>query len=273
MTPDYPAAHSMDTAFFAVDRDGCVAQFGTGEAGCVPVIAPVEQEDYAQLDAFIRDLPPSELIYDVEGSCLPVSLDPGALHPPYRESSYAHLMMSLKSLDAVAAEISDGSAIPVRVHNAAGIIWRRLAQSRFDEIHQRGQCLGCVFIYSFEEQTHESQRQSPGLFHYDHLTENWISGPFGRRRIPLQPIHVDQLPPRLRQAIRSVSFENLRFADTPHIQPLEYFECASWECAWLDLQGNIKPVPGREEDYAEEYQRLVEGCKEFKVQPPAIDEE
>src|SRR5688572_22263668 len=35
--PDYPAAHSMDTFWFAVDRDGHVAMFSSGEAGAVPV--------------------------------------------------------------------------------------------------------------------------------------------------------------------------------------------------------------------------------------------
>jgi hypothetical protein len=34
---DFPAAHSMDTTWFAVDRDGHVAVFDSGEAGAVPV--------------------------------------------------------------------------------------------------------------------------------------------------------------------------------------------------------------------------------------------
>ena len=39
MEPDYPAAHSMDTTFFAVDADGRVAIFTTGENGHVPITA------------------------------------------------------------------------------------------------------------------------------------------------------------------------------------------------------------------------------------------
>lgn len=34
--PDYPAAHSMDSTWYAVDADGEVAAFDTGEGGCVP---------------------------------------------------------------------------------------------------------------------------------------------------------------------------------------------------------------------------------------------
>jgi hypothetical protein len=34
--PDFPAAHSMDTTWFAIDRDGHVGVFDTGETGPVP---------------------------------------------------------------------------------------------------------------------------------------------------------------------------------------------------------------------------------------------
>jgi hypothetical protein len=40
MGEDFPAAHSMDTEWFAVDRDGQVALFFTGENGSMPKGAP-----------------------------------------------------------------------------------------------------------------------------------------------------------------------------------------------------------------------------------------
>ena len=39
MGEDFPAAHSMDTEWFAVDRDGQVALFFTGENGSMPTAA------------------------------------------------------------------------------------------------------------------------------------------------------------------------------------------------------------------------------------------
>jgi hypothetical protein len=36
MDADFPAAHSMDTAWYAVDKDGYVAYFESGEGGAVP---------------------------------------------------------------------------------------------------------------------------------------------------------------------------------------------------------------------------------------------
>ena len=57
MTPDldYPAAHSMDTVWFAVDADGHVAMFASGNIGAVPqqasaVGAGIEENDCGFLD-------------------------------------------------------------------------------------------------------------------------------------------------------------------------------------------------------------------------------
>lgn len=41
---DWPAAHSMDTAWYAVDADGHIGRFETGEAGALPHGAANETE-------------------------------------------------------------------------------------------------------------------------------------------------------------------------------------------------------------------------------------
>src|SRR5262245_52320304 len=55
---DFPAAHSMDTNWFAVDRDGHVAMFDSGKLGAVPteLTDSVGQEDSLVLEA-IEPLP------------------------------------------------------------------------------------------------------------------------------------------------------------------------------------------------------------------------
>ncbi len=50
-TPDFPAAHSMDTTWFAVDDDGAIAAFSTGEDGAVPFAYSGEQGDEGLLFA------------------------------------------------------------------------------------------------------------------------------------------------------------------------------------------------------------------------------
>jgi len=50
---DYPAAHSMDTTWFAVDRDGFVAMLVTNEEGALPLAS---QEDQGDGMEFLEDL-------------------------------------------------------------------------------------------------------------------------------------------------------------------------------------------------------------------------
>lgn len=62
---DVPAAHSMDTTWFAVDRDGNVAMFESGEAGAVPEAAGAEQGGLDEgLDEEIR---PKVFVYGHTG--------------------------------------------------------------------------------------------------------------------------------------------------------------------------------------------------------------
>lgn len=54
MGPDFPAAHSMDSAWFAVDRDGHVAFFRTGEMGLLPRGVPHQEWIPAPLEALLQ---------------------------------------------------------------------------------------------------------------------------------------------------------------------------------------------------------------------------
>jgi hypothetical protein len=64
--PDYPAAHSMDTEWFAVDREGNVAMFDTGECGQVPVGAVTLDQDAATrlTDLVLPARPVAPVIFD-----------------------------------------------------------------------------------------------------------------------------------------------------------------------------------------------------------------
>ena len=46
--PDFPAAHSMDTTWFAVDAEGNIGEFATGEDGALPIAA---ESDLASLES------------------------------------------------------------------------------------------------------------------------------------------------------------------------------------------------------------------------------
>src|SRR4051794_32369176 len=103
MQPDYPAAHSMDTCFFAIDREGHVAIFDTGEAGAVPVNA-LSGDDAYSVRQQLAALPRVEVIHDRQGRVTPnrpseFNEHRGSLALPYPT------LMFLTSLDPVREEI------------------------------------------------------------------------------------------------------------------------------------------------------------------------
>jgi hypothetical protein len=72
MTPDYSAAHSMDTDWFAVDADGHVGYFDSGEAGAVPHDAsPGNQDQGFRLREMLGARPRCEAVHDLAGRLRP----------------------------------------------------------------------------------------------------------------------------------------------------------------------------------------------------------
>jgi hypothetical protein len=183
---DYPAAHSMDTAFYAVDKDGHVALFSTGAGGAVPT------------DAYLPD---------------------------------------------------DGD------------VWAEISQ----EVRE---ALG---FPAGEDLYHVELPAGNGLFVYE-------TGPFDeclvdryeRKRKPRRPLHLDQLPPDVRQAVAGMRFATLDFNKTKVFQPVELTECSTWDPAYLTGDGKtVKPVPGREEEYAE---FIEEGRDVFEEEGLTVEE-
>jgi hypothetical protein len=151
MNADFPAAHSMDTAWYAVDRDGYVGVFVTGEEGHMPSGAAND--------------------YDA-------------------------------SLPALSDELQGG-----------------------------------LFTFEYDEDYSEYAF--------------WVQ-PYARTHVPAQPLHIDQLPPRLRKAYRRVRFDALRFAEAEHVQPWEFGVCDGWgaSAAYITADfSTVRPVPGSEEDF------------------------
>jgi hypothetical protein len=171
------------------------------------------------------------------------------------------VILFLKSLDLVAEEIAAGRARQLRSTSDFAVQFRQLPAELAQRLHEDDVCLGCYFHFdAFEsallgtepaDEERPIEPESLGFFQYAHTCENWISGPYGRIGVPANPVHIDQLPPDVRNAFKAVRFD-VNFAQTPYIQPVADHECASWEAQWLDLAGTEHPMPGREDDEAAE---------------------
>ncbi len=171
MDADFPAAHSMDTQWFAVDRDGHVALFVTGEAGSMPLTA-----SEGDVDEVLRALGSKQT---EEG------LD-------YDE-------------DAVGRELA------------------RLG------------------VHVYED------------------ASDFFTGPYRRAHKPKKPLHVDQLPPALRDDIKAVRFDALSFAEKKVLQPCQYTDGVAWTSGYVAEDGKtVRPIPGQEKEYRKEAQELRE---------------
>ncbi len=267
MQPDYPAAHSMDTCFFAIDRDGHVACFDTGEAGALPVLALSGEAAY-DVRRQLATLPRVEVVHDRQGRLMPGRRNEFNEHRGRLGLPYPTLMF-LAMLEPVQEEVAAGRAVQVPASEGVAVLFREMSEELAERLHDSGACLACTWNFQDEDDEQRPDLASRGLFLYSHLTENWIAGPYGRVTRPALPIHVDQLPPRLRRAIAALRFDSLSFVQTPHIQPVEHAECEAYDSAYLDATGtHTRAIPGREAEYAEIYQELAEGNEDLHVEPP-----
>jgi hypothetical protein len=232
---DYPAAHSMDTVWFAVDRDGHVAFFSSGEAGAVPEAATPDVD----LDPVRASRPASEIVYDLQGALLPGREPPAGHHIRLARDQEERVLLYLDAADAVREELAAGSARQLPATSGVAVYFERLPRDVAARLHDPGRCRACFHWFETGGIGFAPDRDPAalGVYVYDHLCENWTSGPYGRVRLPRSPLHVDQLPPDAREQVQQVRFPTLCFQDTTHIQPVEHMECASWEQNYLTADG------------------------------------
>jgi hypothetical protein len=255
MDDDFPAAPSTNTAWFAVDRDGRVGCFESGQSGAVPIAALRDEPLYGLLDRYADALPRSAVLQDRQGRVRPWGDDRRAHHPRGVVTS-CPVLMFLKSLELVAGEIAAGRAWEVPSVSGFAVCLRELPAELAARVHAADVCLGCFPLhlpYPSPDREAESgtgldsRTAAFGFYDYRHTCDYIICGPYGRVAVPAEPAHVDQLPPEVRTAAKALRFD-LNFAETPFVQPVRDHECASRMARWLDLDGGERPMPGRAGD-------------------------
>lgn len=252
--PDYPAAHSMDTMWFAVDRDGRVAAFESGEAGAVPSVAYLG-EDYPP----VEELP-------VTGEAIRVApVPPWKFETPHLVTGAARhpAIFHVRDERAMADEVAAGRAARVPSQGSVAYRVEEPSAALVARLHASGDCLGCGQVY---EEALESLAAERGLYVYEHTTENWAAGPYRLVAKPSHPATVDALPEEAR--VKVARFDG-RFDDTGLLHPMHLGPCESWGAAWIDLDAKtVRPIPGAAGDYDEEAAELATPDQGFVFDPP-----
>ena len=271
--PDFPAAHSMDTTWFAVDRDGHVACLMSWESGAVPEAACLEPGEGHRLLEEFRSASEqhSEVVYELDGMLIP-GLQPEGQHiwqPGWAASEGPEVLMFLASLDPVREELVSGLAVALKSRGSPALRFKALTEASAARLHASGACLSC--FASFLKMNEDWSPAELGFYSYSHfsLTENWLSGPYGLLRTPRDPIRLEQLPPALREAAERVRLGGIRFDNTPRLQPVDFARCQSWEFACLDADGTtIRAIPGREDGYRSVFKDFAPAYPDLRVEPP-----
>jgi hypothetical protein len=95
---------------------------------------------------------------------------------------------------------------------------------------------------------------SIGLYRYGYDEDYDPISPYHLQEAPETPLHIDQLPPDLRDRLREMTFD-VHFGEAIEIQPLEFVRCVYWydeRIAFLCADGKtIKPIQGMEDRFAD----------------------
>jgi hypothetical protein len=290
----------MDTEWYAVDRDGHVALFESGEAGAMPVGAHTEHETHRDDLAKVVPEPPYRLLDWLGDSTQehhielrnPARTDPSPrvgpdpsinLHAHYRivvdddrspasasKDGLGPTLLFLRSLDPLKSTAGPDSFHHAPAAEGVAILFNDLPAGVAWRLHEGGHCLGC-FRWPGEGNPwdlHDDLPRRLGLFYYEHdpKAENWISGNYLRREPPDRPLRIEQLPSEIREAIARVRFADLSFDETVSIQPVAFLPCSSWQSTYLDPDGvTVRPIPGREAEFeTEEWTNL----RDLRIEEP-----
>jgi hypothetical protein len=217
---DFPAAHSMDTIWFAVDSDGHVAVFETGEPGEVPTTAYVGEDPEALIDRVAAQLPKADPILDLDGW----RAANYGLHVALEHANAASkIIMFVRSLDDAGEWVELLEARVLRASEGVALRFAYPDRATFATLHDLGMCVAC--FYDWPEIA--PRVCDHGIYAYDYAG---MEGPYARCMLPVAPVRLPDLPIEI--AAVAIRFDG-RFAETPVLQPAELWACETWVPSWF----------------------------------------
>jgi hypothetical protein len=238
---DFPAAHSMDTTWFAIDADGCVGIFDSDEGGAVPTdlskVAKNEIEFEGDLlkvlvanDAKFLDRSAVDIDFILHHASLENLLveiqDQEVLLQELGRSEEFHIwgLFLILSTVTIIPEIQEQADIVLELHRDSDRIIVYIDQCKPQWL-KKAIASGAVLAGSREFDL-EDNLNLLGWYIYD-CGEQYAST-YDRKISPKKPILFKDLPAEISDRIRLIKFPNLRFADTNLIQPIEHMSCRTW---------------------------------------------
>lgn len=225
-----------DKIWLATDSKDQVGAFFPGRAGAIPdavkKIFKVEE-----LESLLPD-PSCETVFPMLGRLDP-DPDRRDRHVPFAHNDkLGRTLLFLNSLDPVLEALSAKKAEAVQASGGNAVLFHSLTKAEAIDIHELGQCRSCFWPKDWESR--DDRLPARGLFRYDHLCEDWISGPYGSYQQPVEPLQLGDLSEDLRKHAEDVRFDSLDFSEHPRLQPAEHGPCRCSDFGYLDSQGEVQ---------------------------------
>jgi hypothetical protein len=246
---DFPAAHSMDTTWFAIDADGYVGIFDSSEGGAVPadltkVDNPIgfrsELLDilYQDNQEQIHSIDSVEVEDVIKDASLDILKDEISI---YENLAKSHSVIDWSILKHLILELSNQLVIE-ELKTQAGIILiftgeRTVVYVDRCDREWLKQAVKSKKVRAGKNKMLECNLSWLGWYEYDNDCSMPI--PYDRCYRLKKPIHFDDLPPEIRDRLRMTELPNVRFAETTSIQPIEHMPCNTWggSTHWVDTNG------------------------------------
>jgi hypothetical protein len=241
---DFPAGHSMDTDWFAVDKDGNVAVFDSGQEGAVPIeiesqtfwlelfekyakpITPILKQLYlgektienilqkCDVDTLHRIISDE---YAVDGCIFLLNED-----KKWEDLDFERVLLKEKSFEDTVLCLSEN--MPLYLMSDIYVIRKEFVDAIKNKIIIKA-CNFSIF-YDDEDGLTGVGKKDLGLFFYDHDSHDWRTEPYYKVLTPEIPLKASQIAPDLKDKIPH--FKEMSFENQYWIQPMEFFSCNSY---------------------------------------------
>jgi len=234
---NFPAAHSMDTTWFAVDSEGRVARFESGEAGAVPnTAASGGGAAEPSFDVLLLDVacvldrllaePPRKRTFDRAGRAVivvePVAQD-GVLD--YRTPATKSAIEVTKDLIAVSSRVF----VTKTDHSLRDLA--KLAEHP-----------DVRFLATEHEIYDWLGDETPGLFHFEHDHDRYEEpGAYHRESSPKRALRVEDIPEPIRKDVEAVRLP-VKFDEIDSLHLADHMKDAD-AAIWGEATLRGEPLP------------------------------
>lgn len=255
---DYPAGHSMNTNWFAVDKDGNIAFFNSSDSGMVAAACQLESyfDEFLRLNSkplskHLREFTLSkELVDAILSKCTTENLR--KITDDIIENEYLFFtgffvlaegynwedLQFEKYLEN--EENNDDFIIQISYHHRLYYIediygW----EVSFKQAIKAGMIISCVeSFYDISEVDFEKTESVHfGLYHYEY---QYGTEPYLREYAPKHPLNVKHLSQKLQEDF--ATFNSISFEQSKYLQPYEFLPCNTFDLYRIteDTPYNIK---------------------------------